>query len=113
MFPRSLSDRVETLIDELIEEGGLDSASLASILVAAQDSVQHGYCPELSRQVWLASNALKVNDLVPPAASQGPGSGSGSGSGSGAGSGILDCGTIGGAPTDGCFEETRGARCPE
>jgi hypothetical protein len=96
MFPRALSDRVERLINDLIEEGGLDSASLASILVAAQDSVREGYCLELSRQVWLASNALKVP-----------------GSGSGAGSGTTDCGPIAGAATDGCFEESRGARCPE
>jgi hypothetical protein len=59
MFSRALNDRVETLIDELIEDGGLDSASLASILVAAQDSLNHGYSVELSRRVWMASNELK------------------------------------------------------
>ncbi len=107
MFPRSLSDRVETLINDLIEEGGLDSASLASILVAAQDSVRGGYCLELSRQVWLVSNALKVPGLVPSAP------GPGREAGSGAGPGTTDRRPIGGAATDGGFEETRGARCPE
>jgi hypothetical protein len=59
MSPRSLSDRVEILINDLIEEGRLDSASLASILVVAQDSVNQGYCLELSRQVWLVADALR------------------------------------------------------
>jgi hypothetical protein len=66
MFPRALSDRVETLINELIEEGGIDTASLASILVAAQDSVNHGYSVELSRRVWLASNELRPQESADP-----------------------------------------------
>ena len=40
MVPCSLNDRVEMLINELMDEGGLVSASLASILLAAQDSVK-------------------------------------------------------------------------
>jgi hypothetical protein len=62
MSSRSLSDRVETLVNELIEEGGLDSAALASILVAAKDSVDQGYCMQLSRWVWLAASELKSQD---------------------------------------------------
>jgi hypothetical protein len=65
MFPRSLSDHLETLINELIAEGGLDSASLASILIAAQDSVNRGYSLELTRRVWLASNDLQDQDHKP------------------------------------------------
>jgi hypothetical protein len=58
MVPRSLCDRIDTLVDELIENGGLDSAALASILVAARDSVDQGYCMELSRRVWVAATEL-------------------------------------------------------
>jgi len=62
MSPRTLNDRLETFINELIEEGGLDAASLASILVAAQDSVNHGDCLELSRRVWVAWSELRTRD---------------------------------------------------
>jgi hypothetical protein len=62
MFPHVLNDRLETFINELIEEGGLDAASLAAILVAAQDSVNHGDCMELSRRVWLAWSELRNRD---------------------------------------------------
>ena len=59
MFPRLLHDRVEALIDDLIEEGGLATGSLASILLAAQDSLKQGDCLELSRRVWLAASELR------------------------------------------------------
>jgi hypothetical protein len=62
MVPRSLCDRIDTLVDELIEDGGLDSAALASILVAARDSVDQGYCMELSRRVWAAATELTHHD---------------------------------------------------
>jgi hypothetical protein len=62
MVPRNLNDRLEPLINELIEEGGLDAASLASILVAAQDSINHGDCLELSRRVWVAWSELRTRD---------------------------------------------------
>jgi hypothetical protein len=59
MVPRSLSERIDTLVDELIEDGGLDSAALASILLTAWDSVERGNCLELSRRVWVAASELK------------------------------------------------------
>jgi hypothetical protein len=59
MVPRSLSERIDMLVDDLIEDGGLDSAALASILLTAQDSVARGYGMELSRQVWVAASELK------------------------------------------------------
>jgi hypothetical protein len=62
MVPRSISDRIDTLVDELIADGRLDSAALASILVTARDSVDQGYCMELSRRVWLAATELKPED---------------------------------------------------
>jgi hypothetical protein len=60
MVSRTLNDRLETFINELIEEGGLDAAALASILIAAQDSVNHGDCMELSRRVWVAWTELRT-----------------------------------------------------
>ncbi len=67
MSPRSLSDRVETLINELIEEEGIDSSALASILLAVQDSLNRGYCVELSRRVWSAASELRSEDRQPMA----------------------------------------------
>jgi hypothetical protein len=67
MFPRSLQDRVDSLIDDLFRDGGVDSASLASILVAAQDTFENGCLLELSRRVWTASNDLRRDSEGPPA----------------------------------------------
>ena len=60
MTPDSLNDRLESLIDELILDGGVVSASLASILMAAKDSVTGDYHGTLSRRVWAASNDLRA-----------------------------------------------------
>lgn len=68
MFPHCLSARFETLIDELIEHGGLHATSLASILTAVQDSMDQGYCLELSRRVWMISNELRPEDAPVPTA---------------------------------------------
>ena len=62
MFPRSLNDRVETLIDDLIEDGGLATGSLASVLLAARDAVQDGYGLEFSRRVRLTLDELRPRD---------------------------------------------------
>jgi hypothetical protein len=59
MVPSRLTSRVDALIDDLFREGSVASASLASILVAAQDSAELGYLLELSRRVWEANNELK------------------------------------------------------
>jgi hypothetical protein len=72
MFSRTLRDRIEELVDELIEEGGLDSAALASILVAARDSVDLGCCMELSRRVWLAATELRPAEVEPSTARPAP-----------------------------------------
>lgn len=60
MFSAVLSDRLDTLIDDLILDGGVESASLASILLAAKDSVESKYLVTLSRQVWAANNELRA-----------------------------------------------------
>ena len=59
MVPKKLKERVNTLIDDLFREGSFASASLASILVAAQDSAEKGCLLELSRRVWAVNNELK------------------------------------------------------
>ena len=42
-------DRLDTLIDDLLNDGNLSSSSLASILVAARESVRDGYHVALAR----------------------------------------------------------------
>jgi hypothetical protein len=59
MFPAALSERLDLLIDDLIMDGGVEAASLASILLAAKDSVKSEYLVTLSRRVWAANNELK------------------------------------------------------
>ncbi len=58
MFSPALSERFDALIDELIMDGGVEAASLASILVAAKDSVKRDYLVSLSRRVWAANDEL-------------------------------------------------------
>jgi hypothetical protein len=53
-------DRLDTLIDDLLNDGNLSSSSLASILVAARESVRDGYHVALARRTWDASNDLKL-----------------------------------------------------
>lgn len=62
MFPAALSERLDALIDDLIMDGGVESASLASILLAAKDAVKSDYVVTLSRRVWVANNDLKASD---------------------------------------------------
>ena len=59
MFPAPLSEKLDALIDDLIMEGGIEAASLASILLAAKDSVNSDYYVSLSRRVWAANNDLR------------------------------------------------------
>lgn len=58
MFPVSLSERLDALIDELILDGGIEAASLASILLTAKDSVRRDDHVSLSRMVWRANDEL-------------------------------------------------------
>lgn len=67
MVPCTLKDRVDSLVDDLFQEGGVSSASLASILVAVQEAIERDYLLDLSRQVWSANNELKLR-LAEPAA---------------------------------------------
>ncbi len=52
--------RVDSLIDDLLNDDDVSSSSLASILMAARESVKDGYHVALARHVWDASNDLKL-----------------------------------------------------
>jgi chorismate mutase len=56
----AILDRVDSLIDELLNDSTLSSSSLASILMAARESVRGGYHVALARRTWDASNALRL-----------------------------------------------------
>jgi len=62
MRPPKLLDRVDTLIDDLLNDSDLSSSSLASILMAARESVREGYHVALARRIWDASNDLKLRN---------------------------------------------------
>jgi len=52
-------DRLDSLIDELLNDSDLPASSLASMLMAARDSVKDGYHFALARRVCDASNAIR------------------------------------------------------
>ena len=60
--PGTILDRVDLLIDELLNDGDLSSSSLASIFMAARESVRDGYHVALARRTWDAHNDLKLRD---------------------------------------------------
>lgn len=59
MIPKALDHRIEALIDDLIVDGSIATASLASILVTARSAVQGGYDVALCRRVWAAAGDLQ------------------------------------------------------
>jgi hypothetical protein len=60
MGSSQLLDRVDSLIDDLLNDSKLSSSSLASILMAARESVREGYHVALARRIWDATNDLKL-----------------------------------------------------
>jgi hypothetical protein len=60
MGSSQILDRVDSLIDDLLNDGNLSSSSLAAILMAARESVRDGYHIALARRTWDASNDLKL-----------------------------------------------------
>lgn len=56
--------RIDSLIDDLVNDGDLSSSSLASMLMAARDSVRDGYHVALARRIWEANNDLKGRGRV-------------------------------------------------
>ena len=63
-------DRLDSLIDDLLTESDLPASSLASMLMAARDSVMDGYHVALARRVWDAQNAIRDQYATAPAASR-------------------------------------------
>ncbi len=61
MGSSQILDRVDSLIDDLLNDGDLSSSSLAAILMAARESVRDGYHVALARRTWDASNDLKLS----------------------------------------------------
>jgi hypothetical protein len=57
-----LLDQVDSLIDDLLNDDELSSSSLASILMAARESVRDGYHVALARRTWDASNEFKLRE---------------------------------------------------
>jgi hypothetical protein len=60
MVSSEILDRVDSLIDDLLNDSNLSSSSLAAILMAARESVRDGYHVALARRTWDASNDLKL-----------------------------------------------------
>jgi hypothetical protein len=60
MGSTEILDRVDSLIDDLLNDSNLSSSSLAAILMAARESVRDGYHVALARRTWDASNDLKL-----------------------------------------------------
>lgn len=58
--------RIDSLIDDLLNDGELSSSSLASMLLAARDSVRDGYHVALARRIWDANNDLKGEPRARP-----------------------------------------------
>ncbi len=52
-------DQLDSLIDDLLNESDLQASSLASMLMAARDSVKEGYHVALARRVWDVSQAIR------------------------------------------------------
>ena len=63
-------DRLDSLIDDLLSESDLPASSLASMLMAARDSVMDGYHVALARRVWDAQNAIRDQYSAAPGPSR-------------------------------------------
>ena len=61
---QSSADRLDSLIDDLLSESDLPASSLASMLMAARDSVMDGYHVALARRIWDAQNAIRDHYLA-------------------------------------------------
>ncbi len=59
MDSNKVLDQLDTLIDDLLNDSDLPASSLASMLMAAHDSVKDGYHFALARRVCDASNAMR------------------------------------------------------
>jgi len=55
-------DRIDSLIDDLLNDNNLSSSSLASILMAAREAVHGGYHVALARRLWDVHNDLRLRE---------------------------------------------------
>jgi hypothetical protein len=62
-------DRLDSLIEDLLNQSDLPACSLASMLMAARDSVKDGYHVALARRVWDASHSIRDNHHLTPVGS--------------------------------------------
>ena len=62
MVSPTILNRIDSLIDELLNDSNLSSSSLASILMAARESVRDGYHVALARRIWDANNDLRLRE---------------------------------------------------
>jgi hypothetical protein len=69
MIPSKLVDRLDRLTDALVRENGLDAAFLASVLLAAQDSIRNHELAAFAQRVWQANNAAQGQDRSEPSTS--------------------------------------------
>jgi len=63
MSKATLLERIDVLIDELLNDSDLPSSSMASILVTARESVRDGYHVALARRLWDANNDLRLREF--------------------------------------------------
>ncbi len=59
MHSQKVLAQIDSLIDDLLNDTDLSSSSLASMLMAARDSVHDGYDMALARRIWAANNEIK------------------------------------------------------
>jgi hypothetical protein len=59
MTSTKVLDQIDSLIDDLLNDSDLSASSLASMLMAARDSVRDGYHVALARRIWDANNDIK------------------------------------------------------
>jgi hypothetical protein len=62
LLSRKWNERLDALVDDLIGDGSVEAAFLASIVMTAQDSVRKGEHVALSRRLWSANNDLNPTD---------------------------------------------------
>ncbi len=65
MGSKRVLEEIDSLIDNLLNDTDLSSSSLASMLMAARDSVRDGYHMALARWMWDANNEIKGRRRLP------------------------------------------------
>jgi hypothetical protein len=63
MVTPTILNRIDLLIDDLLNDSNVSSSSLASILMAARESVRDGYHVALARRIWDANNDLRLREF--------------------------------------------------